>query len=85
MLEDRMKWSDVHTLFCVTGTMQTDMGETGDVAFKHAKSVPVQVPNKLKNSLDSIYTVVVVFLKNSVILTVQKIKNTSEKTLHANT
>ena len=36
MLEDRMKWSDVHTLFCMTGTMQTDMGETGDVAFQDA-------------------------------------------------
>lgn len=39
MLEDRVKWSDVHTLFCVTGTRQTDMGETGDVAFKDASQV----------------------------------------------
>lgn len=76
MLENRMKWSDTHGCVYVTlfwmwqAQMQTDRYDKWR-GFSKRETTPVKVPNKLKNNLASIYTVVA-SLKTSVILRLSK-------------
>lgn len=75
ILENRMEWSDTHgcvyvTLFWVwQAQMQTHRCDKW-CGISKCQTAPVKVPNKLKNNLASIYTVVASFKKFSHIKTV---------------